>query len=120
MYSVLLLLLVVVATLVALRDWRMGLFLCVLVGCVQDPVRKVTTGNPPYLILAVFPIYAAMAVRVWSRRPALRILVHYYPQILLPAELFILALLASSLQTLSYGLGMVSLIALGWSFYAGW
>ncbi len=91
-----------------------------LVGSIQDPIRKVTPGSPPYLILIVFPIYLAMAVNVWSTRPALKILANHHPQLLLPAQLFFLALLVSSFQTLSYGFHTIPLIVLGWSFYLGW
>ncbi len=119
-YAVLLFLFVGFATVVALRDWRLGLFLCVVVGCLQDPVRKVTPGNPAYLVLMVFPIYAAMAVSIWSSRPALKILIDQYPQTLVPAQLFFLSLIVSSLQTLTYGLSTAPIVVLGLSFYGGW
>src|SRR5262249_6093904 len=38
----------------------------------------------------------------------------------LPAQLFLLALLISGVQTLSYGLNLLPLVLLGWSFYLGW
>src|SRR5262245_49427048 len=114
------LLFVAVAAIVALRSWRVGLLLCVLAGVVQDPIRKVTPGTPPYLILAVFPIYFAIAFSLWHTRPATRIFVQHHPRTLLPFQLFVIVLVLSSLQTLTYGLQTAPLIILGWSFYLGW
>src|SRR3954449_9846854 len=101
MFAIFLFLFVGLATLIALRDWRLGLFLCFVVGCIQDPVRKVTPGNPAYMVLMVFPIYVGMAINVWSSRPALKVLIGHHPETLVPGQFFFLALLVSSLQTLT-------------------
>jgi hypothetical protein len=114
------LLFVAAASLVALQNWRWGLLLCVLVGLTQDPIRKDTPNNPGYLVLAFAPIYTAMAVSLWSTRPALKQFYRYYPQVTVPALVYVAALAVSSLQTLTYGLGVLPLIPLGWLFYVGW
>src|SRR5436190_1651962 len=60
MYSLILLFLVVVATIVALVNWRFALLFCLLVGALQDPIRKVTPGTPIYLTLVVFRVITSL------------------------------------------------------------
>ncbi|MBW3670213.1 MAG: hypothetical protein KY432_00925 [Acidobacteria bacterium] len=45
-----------------LADWRRGIYLLILIGILQDPVRKLTPGNPTWLIMTVVVIYFAMIV----------------------------------------------------------
>lgn len=48
----------------ALRSWRWGLFSAILVGLLQDPVRKVLPGVPAYLTLSTVPIWLGLAANV--------------------------------------------------------
>src|SRR5439155_25166748 len=119
-YRLALLAVVAVSVVVALQNWRLGLLLCVVVGVLQDPIRKVTPGTPIYLTLAFVPIYAAMFVNLWTTRPVLPSFFHHYPRSETMALLVLLALLVSSVQTLSYGLQAWQAVALGLGFYVGW
>src|SRR5260370_4294129 len=139
MYSVGLLALVAVACLIALQNWRMGLLLCVVVGLLQDPIRKVTPGTPAYLVMAFVPVYAAMFVALLNERAVLRDFFRRYPQAVLVGQLFFFCIAFSCLQTLTYaaspslsspaaggGWGggavprVVSVILVGLTFYFGW
>ncbi len=120
MYSLALLALVTVSCLVALQNWRTGLLLCVIVGMVQDPIRKVIPGTPPYLVMAFVPVYAAMFVGLLNERAVVRDFFRLYPQSLTIAQVFFLSLAVSSIQTLSYGAQGLFAIAVGLTFYVGW
>src|SRR5205085_2750504 len=104
MYSILLLTLVAAAVLVSLQNWRVGLLLCVLVGVLQDPVRKLTPDAPVYLTLAFAPVYVAMFVSLWTSRPVLPDFFRHYPHSVTVALLVLIALALSSVQTLTFGL----------------
>src|SRR5579859_5745889 len=127
MYSVGLLALVAVACLIALQNWRIGLLLCVVVGLLQDPIRKVSPGTPAYLVMAFVPVYVAMFVALLNERPVLRDFFRHYPRAVLVAQLFIFCIAFSCLQTFSYASkGMsalpqvLSAILVGLTFYVGW
>lgn len=52
-------LLVSIAALGALSNWRLGLSLCVLIAVLQDPLRKMVAGEPGYFTLLVGVVFAA-------------------------------------------------------------
>jgi hypothetical protein len=49
--------LMLTAGLVTVLDWRKGLLVCVLVGVMQDPLRKVAPGQPLYYVLLVGVVF---------------------------------------------------------------
>jgi len=51
---------VALAALVALTDWQRGWLLVLVVGVLQDPVRKLTPGAPIYVTFSVLVVVAAM------------------------------------------------------------
>jgi hypothetical protein len=60
---------------ICVANWRLGFLLCIVVGCLQDPIRKIVPGEPPYFTLAIL-IYvcaaclgAYLAGRRFSLRP---------------------------------------------------
>src|SRR5258708_1374895 len=60
---------------ICITSWRLGFLLCIIVGCLQDPIRKIVPGEPPYLTSAIL-IYvfatclgAYLAGRKFSLRP---------------------------------------------------
>ena len=48
------------ASLYVLTDWRRGWLLVIACAVVQDPVRKLTAGEPVYVSFAVLALYAAI------------------------------------------------------------
>lgn len=62
------LLLLTVAGLTAMLDWRNGLIACIAVGVLQDPFRKLAPGQPIYYVVFVAFIFAITAVRAHLAR----------------------------------------------------
>lgn len=52
---------VVIAAIAALLDWRLGLYACVVAALVQDPLRKLVPEEPVYLTLLA-PLVLGLAV----------------------------------------------------------
>ena len=112
MLAVLLLLCVLGCSVAALFNWRLGIVLCIVVGVLQDPIRKVTPGTPVYLTLSFVPIYLATVGKLWSSvGPALTVR-RYYPQLITPLAFLTLALfvLAIVLSILMGIVGMSELV----------
>jgi xanthosine utilization system XapX-like protein len=69
---------VALAATVSLADWRRGWLLAIVVGVLQDPVRKLVPGSPVYLTFSIVGVYIAIvfstqqrmqrAIRDFSRR----------------------------------------------------
>lgn len=55
-------LLLLIAVLIALDDWRRGLFVCVVVAILQDPLRKLVPDQPAYFILLVGVVFVAVCI----------------------------------------------------------
>lgn len=55
----LLLLLVLLGCAVALTNWRRGIAAAIVVGLLQDPLRKLVPGTPGYLAMASAPVWLA-------------------------------------------------------------
>lgn len=54
-----------VCVLITLINWRAGLYCLLLVGILQDPVRKMIPGVPSYLALSTAPIWFALVVNMF-------------------------------------------------------
>ena len=54
--------------------WRLGFLLCIIVGCLQDPIRKIVPGEPVYLTSAILIYVAATCLGAYlgGRRFSLR------------------------------------------------
>jgi hypothetical protein len=113
MLTTLLLALVAGFTLITLTNWRLGVPLAILIGLVQDPVRKMIPGTPAILVLATLPIWAAIwfgaivQERGWARFRQTD------PRRAQAMSLFILSLVPGTLVTFSYGLYAWPVAALG-------
>ncbi len=94
---------VFLATLAAFADWRRGLLLVIVVGTLQDPVRKLTPDTPAFLAISALPVLAAVLVgllmgdaralpRVERAYPALASSVRVFTLSLFPAAFMVLAL----------------------------
>lgn len=87
---------------VALVDWRKGLLLCVAVGFLQDPVRKLWPGEPVYLTAAVGVVLVVTALGATSRREllALGVTPEWRRILWLPVTVFGAVVLAQAGRTL--------------------
>ena len=57
---------------VALADWRRGWLLALVVGVLQDPVRKLVPGAPVYLTFSIVGVYIAILFSVQQRMQNVR------------------------------------------------
>jgi hypothetical protein len=55
------------AVFIALSNWRYGLFACVVVAILQDPLRKLAPGEPVYYILLTGLVFGAAFLAAWGR-----------------------------------------------------
>jgi len=106
--------LVVVAAAVALRKWRLGILLAILVGMIQDPVRKLTPGAPPLMVLASVPVWLAVYASVMTAEGGARAaLQRAYPRLSSVATLFAASLLPPTALAFQYGVEGWQLAVLG-------
>ena len=68
MTLLLLLLFAVLALALLCGDWRLGLLLTVVIGFAQDPIRKLTPGQPGLYVGLALVAFAASAFVLWQRR----------------------------------------------------
>ena len=66
------LVLVFFLALLALGSWRSGLVLCTLTALLQDPMRKLTPGEPVYFVVLVGAVFGAAWVGALLSRVPLR------------------------------------------------
>jgi hypothetical protein len=55
------------AAIVSLADWRRGWLLAVIVGVLQDPVRKLVPGSPVFLTFSIVGVYIAILFATQQR-----------------------------------------------------
>jgi hypothetical protein len=114
MATTLFLVLIVKAVGVALRRWRAGIGWAIVVGMLQDPVRKLTPETPPILAIASLPVWAAILVKLrvteadtWARfRRA-------WPRIARRMGIFVLLLFPAAVMAFQYGFEAWRLVVLG-------
>lgn len=114
-----------------LFDWRRGLLLCLVVGFLQDPLRKITPGRPVAFVVLVGVVFVGCALGFLLRRGAagLRDFFAWHPGLRAPIALFAFVVALQSVATvlrtgnpilagigvLSYASPLVALV-LGHSF----
>jgi hypothetical protein len=101
-------------------DWRKGLLAVLLIGVLQDVLRKLTPGVPAYFILWAMGIYLVVVVAaVFSRSlPSIRLLFLGDRRVELVWALF-LALIAIQLVNAAIRFGNLIIPAFGIIFYFG-
>lgn len=68
MIEFLTLLIVAISGLVALQKWWRGVWLCVVIGFIQDPLRKVIPDQPVYMVALVAVVIGAVVVGLLIRK----------------------------------------------------
>lgn len=111
--------LVAVSCLAALNNWRLGLLLCVLIGIIQDPIRKVTLGTPAHLTVSFVPVYACAFINLCTTSALLQSFRRHHASLLQGFVIIFVCLLMSTAQTLSYGAEALPVALLGLFSYAG-
>ena len=105
---------VAASSLVALARWRAGIAAAIVIGVIQDPIRKLVPGAPPILAVSSAPVWiAAFLSAVIAHRPVLGRFVRAYPWIARYGFLLVLTLIPASLSVLRFGAGSWKVVALG-------
>lgn len=106
--------LVAVASALALRDWRRGMLLMLMIAALQDPVRKLLPGAPAFMVLGFFPVWLATVLAAVSGRDrVVRLFNAQHPQISGWMVVLIVAMVPGVLVTLQYGGGAWMVACLG-------
>ena len=99
------LLLVAMAALLAFTNWRWGLFLCVLTGLLQDPLRKIIPNQPAYFVVLVGVVFGAAWLGALLARVRLgpNALEGWRRNMGLPFGLFLILVVLQAFQLLQLG-----------------
>jgi hypothetical protein len=91
-----------VGLLLCLSDWRLGFLLCLVVGCLQDPIRKILPGEPIYVTSGIIIYFMATCLGAYFKgvRFNLRPIHAWNDTLRLPLNLFFLLVIIQSFVTL--------------------
>lgn len=112
--------LLLIACALCVANWRLGILICLVVGFLQDPLRKLITGEPVYLTALVgVPLFATlMGARLRKVNISFRPLHSWNSVLRRPLNLFILLVALQSVMTIFKtgsptiaGIGMLSYLA---------
>jgi hypothetical protein len=96
------LLIIAVAGLVlCVTNWRLGFLVCIMVGCLQDPIRKIIPGEPVYLTSAILIYVGATCLGAYmaGRRFTLRPIHAWNSSLRNPLILFMALVIIQSVMT---------------------
>ncbi len=54
---------ILICAVIAILDWRKGIYACVIAALVQDPLRKLLPEEPVYLTVVAADVLALVLVR---------------------------------------------------------
>lgn len=96
-------------------NWRMGFLVCAIVGCLQDPIRKLVPGEPIVITSAILVYVAATCLGAYlkGRRFSLRPIHNWNPSLRLPlAFFFLLVIIQSGVTFVRFGSPILAAIGL--------
>ena len=106
--------LIAVGSVVAFARWRTGFFFLILVGVIQDPIRKLTPGAPAYLVLATVPIWLSMIVgAAMENEPLVQSFRISHRQLSVAMGIFIFFMAPAAIRSATYGPGSWKLTLVG-------
>lgn len=90
-----------VGLVLCLSDWRLGFLLCLLVGCLQDPIRKIVPGEPIYITSAIIVYVGATCLGAYLKgaRFSLRPIHAWNDTLRTPLNLFFILVVVQSCAT---------------------
>ena len=113
------LLLVLAGCAVALVNWRWGIAAAIVVGLLQDPLRKLVPGTPGYLAMASAPVWlAAMASAAFARELSIQRFFNGFPRLARWILLMMAYLAVPAALSASYGRNSWMITLLGGFVYA--
>jgi hypothetical protein len=115
---VVMLMLVLAGCAAAVHRWRWGVFAAILMGLLQDPLRKMVPGVPGYLALSTMPIWiATLASGLLSGEVSVRGFLSSFPRFARWVSVFGVYLLIPAALSASYGQNSWLIAALGAVIY---
>lgn len=115
----LLALLVGVAAVIALANWRWGICAAIAISLLQDPLRKVIPGTPAYLVLAALPVWlCALVSAARAGQLPVRRFLDQFPRVGWWARLFAAYLVIPAAISATYGRNSWMITLLGAFVYA--
>ncbi len=114
----LLLLLVFAGCALAVLRWRWGVFAAILIGLLQDPLRKMVPGVPGYLTMVSLPVWmAVIGSALFSGEVRLRTFLSAFPRFAKWISVLGLYLLIPAALSISYGKNSWQIALLGAVIY---
>jgi hypothetical protein len=112
--------LVAVCCVIALSNWRVGIYLGVLLDCLRDPARKLADDQTVLITLTGVAVWGAVILRAYQEQQGeLRMIFSRYPRLRTMRSCLVLAMIpAAALSVLLYPGGWL-LAAIGAASYAG-
>lgn len=111
--------LVLLACGVALANWRWGIAAAIVVGLLQDPLRKLVPGTPGYLALATAPVWlATMASAAFANELSIHRFFSRFPRLGRWCALVIAYLAVPAALSATYGKNSWMITLLGVFVYA--
>ena len=106
---------VAIATMFAFFNWRIGVGLWMVIAILQDPIRKITPGNPVYLTVAFLPVYFATFLSLLLSKNVIKAFAQEYSPLARLFQTMIAMLLFSAVYgfTASHKSVMASMIGIG-------
>lgn len=107
--------LVFIVAAIAFSSWGMGLTLCVMMAVLQDPLRKLTPGEPAYFVLFAGVVFAAAALGALmaGKRLSPNIIQGWKSQMGKPFALYILLVALEAMHSLvRFGIPQMTIIGL--------
>lgn len=100
------------------NDWKSGILWTIAIGFFQDPIRKLTPGQPTLMVGLVLIAFIICAYLIYQDRGQLDLKYIFWtsPQLLDIIPYFMVLLLAQAVNSF-YRFGSPSLVAIGLSFY---
>lgn len=104
---------------VAVYRWRWGIFAAIIVGLLQDPLRKMVPGVPGYLAMCSVPIWlTVLGMAIASGRLSIRPFLSGFPKLARWIVIFGCYLLIPAVISFSYGQGSWKITLLGALVYS--
>jgi len=105
---------VALSAFIAIKNWRLGIALLIIVGSLQDPVRKITPGAPAYMVLSFLPVWIGIIIGVVSAREwPWKAFGTIHPKVQSRMRLFGAALILATVVVFQYGFMAWTVAAIG-------
>jgi hypothetical protein len=89
-----------IGLLICLVDWRKGIFLCIIVGFLQDPIRKIMPEEPLYItaMIVLFAFATFIGAKMRFRSFSFRLLHEMKASIRKPLNIFVMLVFIQSVM----------------------